>query len=479
MAMEKQRRRWAMNITPQNTIFIVLSFEGPDVYSIAGGLGSRITYLTNTLAEMGFQVHHIFIGDPRKDGIEFRQNGKLVLHRWCKWISEYHPGGVYDGEEGKLYDFTKSVPPFVVYGLAIPAISEGRLVAILGEEWHTAEVMCSISDLLHYSDLRDRALLFWNANNTYGFERINWQRLAYTTRITTVSKYMKQVMLKIGINALVIPNGIPKIFLEEVDRRDVSNIKERLKANLILSKVARYHQDKGWKPAIGAISALKKSGEEPLLLARGSVGPYGTKIARQARAAGITLKDVLLEGDIEKCYRQAALEGDFTPYFEAIGQVGEADMFNLLFPVPYSFLRVIYKASDVVLANSVHEPFGLVGLEAMAAGAVVFCGCSGEDYATHMYNAVVLDTYKADEIRFYVDYIRTHPEKKEAMSEAAKRTAEQWTWEEVVKILISKLEFELGTQRTGPPSEADTSRPEMEEQLYKTAQSIHSQGRDN
>jgi glycosyltransferase involved in cell wall biosynthesis len=468
-----------LNITPQNTIFIVISFEGPDVYSIAGGLGSRISYLTNTLAEMGFQVHHIFIGDPRKDGIEFRQDGKLVLHRWCQWISEHHPGGVYDGEEGKLYDFTKSVPPFVVYELAIPAISEGRLVAILGEEWHTAKAICSISALLRYSGLCNRALLFWNANNTYGFERINWQQLACATRITTVSKYMKQIMLKIGINALVIPNGIPKAFLEEVDGVDVSSIKERLKANLILCKVARYHQDKGWKPAIRAIGALKKSGEEPLLLARGSIEPYGTRIARQARAVGITLKDVLLKGDIEKCYRQAALEGNFTPYLEAIGEAGEADVFNLLFPVPYSFLRVIYKASDVVLANSVHEPFGLVGLEAMAAGAVVFCGCSGEDYATHMYNAIVLDTYKADEIRFYVDYIRTHPQKKEAMSEAARHTAEQWTWEEVVKILISKLEFELGTQRTGLPSEPETLSPEMKEQLYKTSRSIHPQGGHN
>jgi glycosyltransferase involved in cell wall biosynthesis len=435
-----------MNITPQNTIFIVLCFEGPDVYSTAGGLGSRITYLASTLAETGFQVHHIFVGDPRKDGIEFRQNGKLVLHRWCQWISQYHPSGVYDGEEGKLCDFTKSVPSFVVRELAIPAISEGKVVAILGEEWHTAEAMCCISDLLCYSGLRDKALMFWNANNTYGFERIDWQRLAYTTRITTVSKYMKQIMLKMGINTLVIPNGIPKAFLEEADRRDVSSVKERLKANLILSKVARYHRDKGWKPAINAISALKKSGEKPLLLARGSAEPYGTEIARRAELAGIRLKDVLLQGDIEECHRQAALEGNFIPYLEAIGKAGKADMLNLLFPVPYSFLRVIYKASDVVLANSIHEPFGLVGLEAMAAGTVVFCGCSGEDYATHMYNAIVLDTFEAEEIRFYVDYIQTHPERKEAIGKAARQTAEQWTWEEVAKRLISKLEFQLRSQ---------------------------------
>jgi len=75
-----------MNISPDNTIFVVLSFEGPDAYSMAGGLGARITYLTQTLGTMGFEVHHFFIGDPHLDGIEAREKGKLILHRWCQWI---------------------------------------------------------------------------------------------------------------------------------------------------------------------------------------------------------------------------------------------------------------------------------------------------------------------------------------------------------------------------------------------------------
>ena len=94
-----------MNISPENTIFVVLSFEGPDAYSMAGGLGARITYLTQTLARMGFEVHHFFIGDPHLKGIEAREKGKLILHRWCQWISEHHPSGVYDGEEGKFHWF--------------------------------------------------------------------------------------------------------------------------------------------------------------------------------------------------------------------------------------------------------------------------------------------------------------------------------------------------------------------------------------
>ena len=127
-----------MHITPDNTVFVVLSFEGPDAYSMAGGLGARIPYLTQTLAGMNFEVHHFFIGDPQLEGVEVREKGKLFLHRWCQWISEYHPNGVYDGEEGKLYDFNESVPLFVVHELAAPAISQGKMVVVLGEEWHTA-----------------------------------------------------------------------------------------------------------------------------------------------------------------------------------------------------------------------------------------------------------------------------------------------------------------------------------------------------
>ncbi len=131
-----------MGSYPSNTMFIVLCCEGPDDYSMIGGLGDKITHLTSTLAEMGFVVHHIFIGDPLMDGIELCKDGNLILHRWCEWISEHHRGGVYDGEKWKVEVFTKSVPSFVVQDLVHPAISAGKLVVILGEEWQTTNAMC-------------------------------------------------------------------------------------------------------------------------------------------------------------------------------------------------------------------------------------------------------------------------------------------------------------------------------------------------
>jgi glycosyltransferase involved in cell wall biosynthesis len=59
--------------------------------------------------------------------------------------------------------------------------------------------------------------------------------------------------------------------------------------------------------------------------------------------------------------------------------------------------QVLFQGVDAVLANSRHEPFGVVGLEAMAAGGVVCTGGSGEDYAVPSHNALVLETEDPEE----------------------------------------------------------------------------------
>jgi len=154
------RRR---NITAENTDFIILCFEGPDRYSLAGGLGVRVTNLSQALARMGFPTHLFFVGDPWRRDEEVSNGGRLTLHRWCQWISKYYPAGVYQGENEKLYDFNESIPPFVVEHIVRPAVAQEKLVVILGEEWHTAEAMCRISNLLYSNGFRDRVVMFWTA----------------------------------------------------------------------------------------------------------------------------------------------------------------------------------------------------------------------------------------------------------------------------------------------------------------------------
>src|SRR5258707_14118538 len=96
-------------ISPKNTLFVLLSFEGPDVYSTAGGLGTRVTELSEALATQGYTTYLFFIGDPTKAATETPVEGRLILKRWSQWVSKYYLNSWYDGEGQKLYDFNDGV----------------------------------------------------------------------------------------------------------------------------------------------------------------------------------------------------------------------------------------------------------------------------------------------------------------------------------------------------------------------------------
>ncbi len=262
-------------LSPDRTTFVVLSFEGPDVYARAGGLGVRVSELSQALAEAGYPVHLLFVGDPTLPGHESLLEGRLTLHRWCQWISAHHPEGVYSGEEGKWRDFTSSAADFVVDHLARPAIQAGRRVVILSEEWHTAEALCRIGDRLSEAGVRRHAVLLWNANNTMGFDRIDWPRLNFATTITTVSRYMKHIMWNYGVDPLVIPNGIPTRWLDSPEDESAANVRRTLGDGPLLVKVARWDPDKRWKLALETVAQLKTADRPARLVARGGMEAHG------------------------------------------------------------------------------------------------------------------------------------------------------------------------------------------------------------
>jgi len=421
------------HLSPDNTIFIILSFEGPDRYSLAGGLGIRVTHITRMLSQMGYPTHLFFIGEPKIQGEE-KLNNSLFLHRWCQWISEYYPRGAYEGEKEKIRDFNKSIPPYIIEKIVRPAIVQDKIVIILGEEWHTAEAMCLLSDQLYYAGLRNRILMFWNANNTFGFDHIDWTRLNFTTKITTVSRYMKRIMQNHGVNPLVIPNGIPMSLLEPVDRRISNRFRNTIQANSVLAKVARWDADKGWDTAIEALAKIIASGNKVTMLARGSNDPYGKEILNTAHSLGLIVKEAYTRGTT------------IPDYLLALERTSDADIIDIKFHCPQELLQLIYHTSDAVLANSRHEPFGLVGLETMAAGGVALLGGTGEDYATPFYNSIVLDSSDAQEIEESFNYIKEHPAETARIRQNAKDTARLFTWERVIHILIRKMEIEAQLQ---------------------------------
>jgi len=423
-----------MILSPDAVTFILVSFEGPDPYSLAGGLGVRISHLAETLAARGFETHLFFVGDPALPGRESHHDGRLAWHRWCQWISEYHPSGVYDGEEGKLRDFNDSLPPFIMEQVIRPALEAGRLPVVLAEEWHTAEALIRVNDRLRAAGLRERSVLFWNANNTKSFDRVDWPRLNDAAQLTTVSRYMKHWMWNMGLdlNPLVIPNGIPGDLLDPVDEKQIVDVRRILAPDdeaSMMFKVGRFDPDKRWLMAVEAAAQLKARGCPVAFPLRGGTEPHGVEVLERARGLGLRVAQV--EGTPKTWEEVLAL-------FQSAGQ---ADVYNITFFMPQAWLRPFYAAADAVLANSGHEPFGLVGLEVMAAGGIVFTGATGEEYTLGGRSAFALDTDRPEEIVSQVLELRQDPARVLAMRHAAREAATAFTWKDVSDILLDKIKF--------------------------------------
>jgi glycosyltransferase involved in cell wall biosynthesis len=406
------------------TQFHLLSFEGPDPYARAGGLASRVDGLSRALVSLGFEVHLWFVGDPDLPGREERDG--LWLHRWCQWLSRHHPHGVYDGEEPKHLDYTASLAPELLKHVLLPHLAAGGDAVVLAEEWQTAAAVLELDRLLRRAGLRERVTLLWNANNVFGFDRIAWSDLSRAAAVTTVSRMMRLRMEPTGVPVLVVPNGLPPEAFTRPDRGLVARLRAQLRGRLLLAKVARWDPDKAWFSAVRGTLVLKEAGLRPLLVARGGAEAHGAQVRECASASGLLWVDRSVPASLP----------------EALADLPEADVVCLDFGLDSATCRALYRAADAVLANSRFEPFGLVGLEAMAAGGVACVGLTGEDYALPGRNALVLQTEDPYELVAVLDRLRAHPEEERSLRATARRTAKTFAWGEVVsRILLPRIEL--------------------------------------
>ncbi len=408
--------------------FHILSFEGPDRYSRAGGLATRVDGLTETLAGLGFETHLWFVGDPDLPGVERR--GSLYLHRWCQWVSRHHPEHVYAGELGKKAEYNASLPPFLFRDVILPHAREGGRAVVLAEEWQTVDAVLHLHWLLRYQGIRDSVTMLWNANNTFGFEQIPWAELAAAARITTVSRYMKHRMREWGVEASVIPNGLGAEAFDAPPRGAVAALRSRFRDRTVLSKMARWDPDKRWIETLRTVAEMKRQNWRPLLVARGGAERYGEEVLQEAYALGLRV--------VDREWEQPGAAG----LLSAVRDLGGADVVNLRSHVDPEARRVLFRSTDAVLANSGHEPFGLVGLEAMAAGGITCTGCSGEDYAVPGQNALVLETGEPGEFIGLYRRLRGREDEMRRIRRAGQATARRYAWPNVARgVLLPRVEL--------------------------------------
>jgi glycosyltransferase involved in cell wall biosynthesis len=118
---------------------------------------------------------------------------------------------------------------------------------------------------------------------------------------------------------------------------------------------------------------------------------------------------------------------------QALADTDGADVVVLRSHLDPEARGVLFRAADAVLANSGHEPFGLVGLEAMAAGALVCTGASGEDYAVDGQNALVLQQDDPREFLSLFDCVRSRDGRDAELRRSGMHTARSYAWDRVVE----------------------------------------------
>ena len=404
----------------------ILAFEGPDRYASIGGLGTRVTQMATALGAIGCVVDLIFVGDPASAAVE--KKGNVTLRRWSQWISAHHPRNAYDGEMEKIADWESSLPAFVVDQIVAPTAASDERTLVICEEWQTAGVAVAIDQLARLRGIRNTLTLIWNANNTYGWEHVDFQALRAAAAVTAVSKYMKFELARYGVPSLVIPNGIETRLLSGADPRLLAEMKQALAGRPTLVKVGRFDPDKNWLQAVDALAELHASGINARMIVRGGRDPYADVVFARAHERGLNVERIGYEGsDGHKVIDGIAL--------------ADGPIIHLRAFLDDATLYALYAAADAVLANSGKEPFGLVGLEVMAAGGIAVCGATGEEYAEPFVNAIVCDTSDGRELATYLRALFADPGIADEMRRAGAETVGRYTWGHALAALERKIGY--------------------------------------
>ena len=122
-------------------------------------------------------------------------------------------------------------------------------------------------------------------------------------------------------------------------------------------------------------------------------------------------------------------------------ELGVGDRLTLVpgLPPGSAELEAAFAAADVFVLPSVHEPFGIAALEAMARGIPLIASNVGglPDFVKDGENGLLFDpSDPANLVRAFDRLVALPPERIEAMVSAARATADQFTWRSVIDRLM-------------------------------------------
>jgi len=179
---------------------------------------------------------------------------------------------------------------------------------------------------------------------------------------------------------------------------------------------------------------------------RGGREPHGAEVIGHAINQGLVV-------------RNSASPANAAELITLLTATNGTDIINLTTFLNDSLVPLMYSACDAVLANSGHEPFGLVGLEVMAAGGIAVTGATGEDYAEAYRNSVVVETDDPVEIVTELAALKEKPRLAAHLRRRGRVTARDYLWPKVIGQLMLRIDFAAERQAVSRPAEPAPRKP--------------------
>jgi hypothetical protein len=186
---------------PGDSLFCLVSFEGPDDYARAGGLAEHISALVGGLAARGYETHLVYFGDPRLPGVQ-RVTEHVTLHRWAQWLSAGCPGGVYQAEDARREDLAASLPGYLLANMVRPMVRARFTPVIVAAEWQTLHFLQAFDRLARAEGLRPNVTLGWELA-TPSLGRIDWSVVPEGVRL--LGRDLAVVQAGAAAGRLVLP----------------------------------------------------------------------------------------------------------------------------------------------------------------------------------------------------------------------------------------------------------------------------------
>ena len=363
-----------------------------------GGLGVVVSKLSEELARRGHEVHLFTRWVEGQE--EHQELGGVHYHR-CK----FDPGR-------DLFSLTRNMSHAMVSSLRWVEGREGRFDLIHGHDWHVVEA-------LHLLRQEGRRLVFTYHSTEYGrngnrfgdwweFREVSgkeWYGGYLADRVTTVSVSMKREVCWLyrlpEEKVEVVPNAVvAEEFRREVDPERVRG-EHGLSSGPLVLFPGRLEYQKGPDLLLEAVPrVLERRGE--------------TRFAFTGAGS--------MRGSLEGRAREL--------------RVGHAVRFVGFLPLQ-RYVELL-NACDLVCIPSRNEPFGIVLLEAWAAGKpVVAAGVGGLDENLENLVEGVKVPPQPDSLAWGINYLLDSPSERERMVRNAEEKVRQFTWSRSADRLLS------------------------------------------